>query len=154
MIDGDPTTAFSGRDALLASGYAWVQLAARSRIERIRVRSPAECVLRKYSVLVSDQPTPATPSAMNPDWTVLRQVASGQGDESMAIDPRDAYHVAVMFDERDCGVVWGLHSVSEIEAWTEANVPPPALVAPSCSGGISPSKCGSGSPSPGSAPLP
>jgi hypothetical protein len=92
-------------------------------------------------LLTSDKATPATPSVMNPDWKLAGQVTQGAGDDVVPFSPINAQHVALIFDDTDCGTVWGLHSVSELSAMTVPDVPQPPAVAPSCSGGESASVC-------------
>jgi hypothetical protein len=144
MIDGDVNTSYSGRGDAFAGDYVWVQLHERSHIDHIRVRSPMSCIAKSYTLLASDQPTPATPSTSSPDWTAVPngKIATGTGDDVIGFPALDAYHVALIFDGTDCGSVWGKHSISELEAWTVADVPPPPMVAPTCSGSESAQLCG------------
>jgi hypothetical protein len=136
MIDGDLSTSYTARRALVETSWVEVQLVNRSNIDHIHVVSPASCPLSAYTVLVSNKDAPSAPSKTDSaNWQVVKAITGSKGEDTIGFQPMPLTTVAVIFDVSSCGTVWYSDSISEIEAYTVADMPPPPLTAPTCNGG-------------------
>ena len=95
--------------------------------------------MEKFDVMFSDADAPGNPESDNGNWT-FTEVDNSQNTwaaTELTYDPFVTKHMAVRFVSGDCAHWYGRgqHMLAEMQAWTQADVPPPPPSAPSCSSG-------------------
>jgi hypothetical protein len=136
VIDSDWGSMVTLTNNWFNEDWVWVLLDERSRIERVVVVSSESCPMNEYHVMFSDLDAPGDPTSDNSNWTYTEVDVPWAATE-LIYDAFVTKHIAVRFLSSDCAEWYGRgqHVVGEIQAWTEAGVPPPPPAAPSCFSG-------------------
>ena len=135
IVDGNWDTVTGLQNALFDQDWVWVELTARSRIERVIVVSDESCPMEHYEVLFSNHDVPGAPTDSNENWTYSDVEVDWVATE-LSFEPFVTRHVAIRFVSQDCGN-WnrGYHKLAELEVWSQPDATPPPQEAPSCLGG-------------------
>ncbi len=149
-IDGNLSTSYTGS----SSGEIWhifsstpdpsivVKLAAESHINKITAYAPGACkFVKPMELWYTDSGAPSPPNIDPTGWSKAQSKVSTDAMSATATLNATVTHVAVLWPGGEdnlqlgnCGTIQPVYGLAELQAWTVANVAPPAPRAPSCGG--------------------
>lgn len=156
LTDGNLATGALISDALWSYDWMTVQLPISDGVEKLRIYSDVNCPMEEYLVhtaaaVTTDMPAPGTENLSTAPWTFRGHHGSAAGNvnssncstasfacQEYSFESSVVGVVGIRFQSDDCQSFFGVgkHRVHEIQAWTPTGIAPPAIVAPSCQGGL------------------
>lgn len=111
----------------LSTDWVFFRLPTAARFSKLVVRSRSDCPLGQYEAMYTDLENPGDPVHGSGDWHSLGVITDGGPDSENLVEPSIARFVAINFiDGCWTDSITETFSVSEIEAWSLPNMPPPA----------------------------
>jgi hypothetical protein len=140
VVDGDESTYYGLANPYDGDPWVRVQLNSTAVLDHLHVVSPADCHLKEYDVLLSTKGAPVAPSPDSTDWKQVAHVTDGKGSDDVKIAATNASWVALFYissaDQSggNCTNTLGRWKfrLSELYAYTVANLAPPGAHQPTC----------------------
>ena len=150
-IDGSFSTAFTARSMGDISNIFSstpdpsfvVKLANVSHINKIAAYAPSDCkFVKPMELWYTSADAPSPPNIDPTGWQKAQsKISPDQMTATATLNAMSVSHVAVLWpggadtgQVGNCGTIYANFGLAELQAWTVANIAPPAPRAPTCSG--------------------